>query len=470
GSVVFVFPGQGSQWAAMGRALLEESEAFADAIAACDAALLPHTGWSVTSVLRGDEGEDVPPLVRVDVVQPVLFAMGVGLAAAWRSLGLEPAAVVGHSVGEIAAAVVCGALSLEDGAQLVAVRGQRIASIPDSGAMLSVQLPEAEVAERLAPWGEVLTIGVVNGPDSAVVSGEASAIAELESTLQADGVFCRRVRIGFAAHSTQMDGVLEGLEAALSSLRPGASTVPFYSSVTGGPLDGASLDAAYWCRNVRDTVRFDAVVQSLLSDGHGVFVEQGGHPVLTLPLTEACVETAGVVVGSLRRDEGALATLHRTLGVLHTQGHPVDWAALHGESSGAIAALPTYAFQRQRYWLEATASVTDASDLGLSSAAHPLLGAATPLADSDGFLFTGRLSVSDHRWLADHTVFDTVLVPGTGLLELVLAAGRTVGCTTVSDLTLAAPLVLPERGAVRVQLHVEAPDGQGHRTVALYSR
>ncbi|MCP4915806.1 MAG: hypothetical protein GY913_02695, partial [Proteobacteria bacterium] len=206
-----------------------------------------------------------------------------------------------------------------------------------------------------------------------------------------------------------------------------------------------------------------------MSDGHGVFVEQAGHPVLTLPLTEACAERSGVVVGSLRRDEGGLSTLHRTLGVLHTQGHPVDWAALHGGSSGTVAPLPTYAFQRQRYWLEVKPSA-DVASAGLSSAAHPLLGAATPLADSDGFLFTGRLSVSEHRWLADYRVFDTVLVPGTGLLELVLAAGRTVGCTTVSDLTLAAPLVLPERGAVRVQLHVEAPDGQAHRAVALYSR
>ncbi|MCP4918071.1 MAG: acyltransferase domain-containing protein, partial [Proteobacteria bacterium] len=172
----------------------------------------------------------------------------------------------------------------------------------------------------------------------------------------------------FAAHSAQMDGVLEGLEVALTSLSPTASSVPFYSSVTGEQVPGASLDAAYWCRNVRDPVRFDAVVRSLLSDGHGVFVEQGGHPVLTLPLTEACADSSGVVAGSLRRDEGALATLHRTLGVLHTQGHPVDWGVLHGERSAAIAALPTYAFQRQRYWLEAKPSA-DVASAGLSSAA-----------------------------------------------------------------------------------------------------
>ncbi|MCP4922364.1 MAG: acyltransferase domain-containing protein, partial [Proteobacteria bacterium] len=287
---------------------------------------------------------------------------------------------------------------------------------------------------------------------------------------QSDGVFCRRVEVDYASHSAQVDPILASLSASLADVTGQPVSVPMVSTVTGAQVEGPELDGAYWCRNLREPVRLDRALEALQAEGHGVFVEVSAHPVLAMPLTEACAETSGVVVGSLRRDEGALSTLHRTLGALHTQGHPVDWAALHGESSGAIAALPTYAFQRQRYWLEATASVTDASDLGLSSTAHPLLGGATTLADSDGFLFTGRLSVSEHRWLADHTVFDTVLVPGTGLLELVLAAGRTVACTTVSDLTLAAPLVLPERGAVRVQLHVEPPDGQGHRTVALYSR
>ncbi|MCP4922363.1 MAG: acyltransferase domain-containing protein, partial [Proteobacteria bacterium] len=286
---------------------------------------------------------------------------------------------------------------------------------------------------------------------------------------QSDGVFCRRVEVDYASHSAQVDPILASLSASLADVMGQPVSVPMVSTVTGARVEGPELNASYWCQNLREPVRLDRALEALQAEGHGVFVEVSAHPVLAMPLTEACVETAGVVVGSLRRDEGALATLHRTLGVLHTQGHPVDWGVVHGERSAAIAALPTYAFQRQRYWLEAKPSA-DVASAGLSSAAYPLLGAATPLADSDGFLFTGRLSVSEHRWLADHTVFDTVLVPGTGLLELVLAAGRTVGCTTVSDLMLAAPLVLPERGAVRVQLHVEAPDGQGHRTVALYSR
>jgi len=453
----------------MGRELLAESPAFAEAVAACDAALRPHTGFSMLAVLRGDEGADVPPLDRVDVVQPALFAMGVGLAAAWRSLGLEPAAVVGHSVGEIAAAVVSGALTLAEGALVVAVRGRLIASVPQAGAMLSVQLSAAELAERLEPYGGALTVGVVNAPDSAVASGDEEAILALQSALQAEGVRCRRVNIGFAAHSAHMDGVLDELREALAELRPGAAKVPFYSSVTGKRLDGTE-DAGYWCDNVRDLVRFDEVLRALVEDGFGVFVEQGGHPALTMPLTAACAESGGVVAGSLRREVGGMAPLHQALGVLHTQGQPVDWAALLGDGADRIVPLPTYAFQRKRYWLKAARGAADVTAAGLASVGHPLLSAATPLADSDGLLLSGRLSLFEHRWLSDHTVFDTVLLPGTGLLELALTAAQAVGSRTVAELTLAAPLVLPRRGAVRVQLQLEAPDALGHRALTLHSR
>ena len=280
GGVVFVFPGHGSQWLGMGRALLAESAVFADAIAACDAALLPHTGWSVRAVLGGDDGEEVPPLDRVDVVQPVLFAMAIGLAAVWRSLGVRPDAVIGHSVGEIAAAVECGALSLEDGARLVALRGRLIAGIAQRGGMLSIALSEAEVRPRLVPWEDRLTIGVLNAPDSCVVSGDLDALADLERALGADGVRCRRVDIGFAAHSAHMDGILEAFREALAELRPRASTIPFYSSVTAERLDGSALDAGYWCRNLREVVQFGRAVKTLGADGHGVFVELGGHPAL----------------------------------------------------------------------------------------------------------------------------------------------------------------------------------------------
>ena len=337
GGVVFVFPGHGSQWPGMGRALLAESAVFADAIAACDAALLPHTGWSVRAVLGGDDGEEVPPLDRVDVVQPVLFAMAIGLAAVWRSLGVRPDAVIGHSVGEIAAAVECGALSLEDGARLVALRGRLIAGIAQRGGMLSIALSEAEVRPRLVPWEDRLTIGVLNAPDSCVVSGDLDALADLERALGADGVRCRRVDIGFAAHSAHMDGILEAFREALAELRPRASTIPFYSSVTGERLDGSALDAGYWCRNLREVVQFGRAVKTLGADGHGVFVELGGHPALAAVVNGSSAEA--VIVGSLRRDAGGLATLYRNLGVLHTQGYAVSWGTLLADVAGAVVPL-----------------------------------------------------------------------------------------------------------------------------------
>ncbi|MCP4918852.1 MAG: acyltransferase domain-containing protein, partial [Proteobacteria bacterium] len=281
-------------------------------------ALLPHTGWSVTSVLRGDDGEDVPPLDRVDVVQPALFAMGVGLAAAWRSLGLKPSAVVGHSQGEIAAAVVCGALTLEDGAKVVALRSRELVSLAGRGGMAVVELAASEVTALLEQDGDGLSVAVVNTPGSTVVSGDAVAIGAFVERMQSDGVFCRRVEVDYASHSAQVDPILASLSESLADVTGQPVSVPMFSTVTGARVEGPELDGAYWCRNLREPVRLDRALEALQAEGHGVFVEVSAHPVLAMPLTEACAETSGVVVGSLRRDEGALSTLHRTLGALHT--------------------------------------------------------------------------------------------------------------------------------------------------------
>ncbi|AUX29756.1 polyketide synthase [Sorangium cellulosum] len=473
GKVVFVFPGQGSQWPGMGRALLEQSAAFAEAVQACDEALRPWTGWSVLSVLRGEAGEageEQPSLERVDVVQPALFAMCVGLAAAWRSLGLEPAAVVGHSQGEVSAAVVCGALSLAEGARVVALRSQAVRQRSGMGAMMLVERPVSEVQERIAPYGEALAIAAVNTSSSTVVSGDVEAVDGLMVELTAEGVFCRKVNVDYASHSAHMDALLPELGAKLSSLRPKATQLPFYSTVTGEVSRGEALDGEYWCRNLRRTVRLDRALSKLLEDGHGVFVEVSAHPVLAMPLTTACAEAQGVVVGSLQRDEGGLSQLYRTLGQLHVQGHEVDWARVLSGHGGRVVELPTYAFQRQRYWLDISKARSDVSSAGLKAAAHPLLGAATKLAEGDGHLFTGRLSLGEHAWLRDHEVFGNVVFPGAGMLELALAAGRTVGSGALSEMVLAEPLVLAEDVAVRLQLSVGAPDAAGRREFGLYSQ
>ncbi|MEV0303105.1 SDR family NAD(P)-dependent oxidoreductase [Streptomyces prasinus] len=467
GKTVFVFPGQGSQWAGMGRELLETSAVFAETIDQCDVALRPLTGWSVRSVLAGEEAEGAPPADRVDVVQPALFAMGVGLAAVWRSLGVEPAAVVGHSQGEVVAAVVSGALTLEQGALVVAARSRAVLDVSGRGGMALVERPVAEVAGHLAPHGDALSVAAVNTTGSTVVSGAAGALEELVATLQEQGIFARTIRVDYASHSAQMDPLLPGLAARLADVTPGRATTAFYSTLLGDAVEGPELDGAYWCRNLREPVRFDRALERLLADGHTVFVEISAHPVLAMPLTDGSADHDGLVVGSLARDHGGLDQLWRNLNLLHVGGHTVGWDAALGDRGTALLPLPTYAFQRERHWLDAPEPSADAAALGLEAPAHPWLGAATALADGDGHLLTGSLSLARQPWLGDHLVFGTAVVPGTGLLELATAAAQEVGAAGVAELTLAAPLVLDEE--LRLQITVGASEG-GSRTLTVHSR
>ncbi|MFG3510704.1 amino acid adenylation domain-containing protein [Streptomyces sp. NPDC047821] len=352
GKVVFVYPGQGSQWAGMGRELLASCEVFAEAVDACDAALRPFTGWSVREVLAGEQGDDLP-LDRADVVQPALFAMGVGLSAVWRSLGVEPSAVVGHSQGEIVAAVVSGALSLEQGAQIIAQRSRAALACAGQGGMALIERPVAQVEEFLAPYGDALSVAAVNTAGSTVVSGDMDAIDRIVEELRAQDVYARKINVNHASHSAQMDPLLPGLAADFAGIEPRRADVALYSTVTGRIVEGPELDGAYWCRNLREPVRFDKALNRLLDDGHTVFVEISAHPVLSMPLTDAGAEHGGIVVGSLARDHGTRAQLLRNLGLLHVQGHELDWDRVLGEHTGALVNLPTYAFQREHYWREA---------------------------------------------------------------------------------------------------------------------
>ncbi|WP_461156474.1 type I polyketide synthase [Saccharopolyspora tripterygii] len=351
GKTAFVFPGQGSQWAGMGRELLGRSAAFDERIDECAAALEPFVDWSLHDVLR--EADGAPSLDRVDVVQPVLWATMVSLAHLWRSLGVEPAAVVGHSQGEIAAAVVSGALSLADGARVVALRSLAVAdSLSGRGGMLSVALPEAELSSRLDRWGERLSVAVVNASHSAVVAGEDAALDELAAECEAEGVRTRRVTVDYASHSAQVEAIRDRVLTELSGLQPRSAAVPFYSTVTGGLLDTAGLDAHYWYENLRRTVRFEPTTRLLLADGHDVFIEPSAHPVLTSPV-EQTIEDAGaegVVLGSLRRGSGGWGQLLTSVAQAHVRGVRVDWAALFAGTDARRVSLPTYAFQRQRYW------------------------------------------------------------------------------------------------------------------------
>ncbi|MFD9571102.1 SDR family NAD(P)-dependent oxidoreductase [Streptomyces sp. NPDC059982] len=460
---VFVFPGQGSQWVGMAVELLDSSPVFAARIAECEEALAPYVDWSLTEVLRSDD-----PLERVDVVQPVLFAVMVALAEVWISYGVRPSAVIGHSQGEIAAACVAGALSLEDAAKVVALRSRAIDVIAGLGGMVSVSLSAADTAERIAASFEGrLAVAAVNGPASTVVSGDADACAELVTALSAEGVRARRVAVEYASHCAHVEKIEPELAELLGGLEPRASRIPMYSTLTGRLLDTTGLDGGYWYRNLRNTVLFEDAVKAAVADGHRLFIEASPHPVLAVGLADMDV----IAVGTLRRDEGGPRRVLTSLAEAWVNGADVDWSAVFDGTGARPVDLPTYAFQRRRYWPEtAGRAVGDLSAAGLSESAHPMLGAVVTRAGGDDVLFTGRVARDTHPWLADHAVGGTALLPGTAYVELALHAAHQTGCGHVEELTLEAPMLLPAGAGLRLQVTVAAPDATGRRALELYSR
>ncbi|MFD9396570.1 type I polyketide synthase [Streptomyces sp. NPDC060000] len=353
GAPVFVFPGQGAQWPRMGAELLTQSQVFADSARACDEALSAFLDWSVLDVLTGAEG--APSMERVDVAQPVLFTVIVSLARLWRSYGVEPAAVVGHSQGEVAAAHVAGGLSLRDAARVVAVRSRLWRRLAGQGAMLSVMAPAEQVRAWIEPWSDRIGVAAVNGPATVTVSGDPGALAELGATLSAQGA--RRWQIpgaDVAGHSPQVDPFEQELLQELAAVEPRPLEVPFYSTVHGGLLEQGRLDAAYWYGNIRRPVEFEAAVRSLLDAGHRTFIEVSPHPVLTNSVRETAEDAAAevVVVDTLRRGSGGWERFLLSMAQAHVHGVSPHWPAVHEGSGGERAELPTYGFQRRRYWVE----------------------------------------------------------------------------------------------------------------------
>jgi acyl transferase domain-containing protein/acyl carrier protein len=473
--VVFVFPGQGGQWLGMASPLLDGSPVFAAEMRRCEQELSRYVDWSLTEVVRGESG--CPDIAGLDVLQPVLFAVMVSLAALWRAFGVEPAAVIGHSQGEVAAAYVAGGLSLPDAVRVVALRSRLFARIGELGGIVSVALGVEEVERTIAPWEGRLAVASINAPTNVGVVGDCDAIAELMQALKEQDVRAREIPATPPSHCPMVDELRDEALAGLASISPVAANVPFYSTVTGGLLDTSRLDGEYWYENMRRPVLFEAAVRSALEGDVGALLEVSPHPVLNAALRETLdgmdAQRAGaVVLGSLRREEGGFERFYRSLAELWAHCGVVDWRMSPRVARGSDVVLPVYPFKRERYWLSAPRSESsDARGVGQESTAHPLLRAAQSLAEPDHrCVLTGRLALESHSWLGDHTLGGEVWFPECGMLELALSAGAQVGCDVVNELECEKPLLLPRDGAVHLQVLVGGPGPDGRRSVGIHSR
>ncbi|HKM48551.1 MAG TPA: beta-ketoacyl synthase N-terminal-like domain-containing protein [Terriglobales bacterium] len=472
--LVFVFPGQGSQWLGMGRALLQHDAAFREAIERCDLVMRPHGDWSLLAELSATDAAH-SRLNEVDVLQPALFAIQVALAALWRSWGIVPHAVVGHSMGEVAAAHVAGVLSLEDAARVICSRSRLVKPAIGRGAMAAVELSIADARRAIAGCEDRVSIAAGNGPTSTVLSGDPAALETIVSRLQRQDIFCRMLKVDFAAHSPQMEPLRADLERALQGLQPRPASMPIYSTVTGQLAGGLSFDPLYWSSNLREPVLFSAAVQQLLKDGHDIFLELSPHPILLSSIQQeyrhAGIE--GAVIPSLRREEEEAKVLAGSLGALYTSGYQIEWSRIYPKLGRSVQ-LPSYPWDRERCWMDPPAGDIRIRSQYVSSdgaAKHSLLGRHFESAQTQTHFWESALDRSALSYLDDHRVEGLAILPAALYLEMALAAAAEAFPSqsfVLKDVEFRKALFIPD-GATRTLQLILSPGAGAAASVHIYS-